>query len=154
MALGDRTTQAKAGTARIRIIARGQIITGRRPTRSASQPPSSGKITEARPSAIGTAVAVTVLSTRASTLARDGASADAAFVGGLQTSFAVATGIALVVVALAFVLPARLPVTAIAEAVRERVSGLLDAVDDDERVTRRHMVAALFDADRPPAEDD
>jgi DHA2 family lincomycin resistance protein-like MFS transporter len=59
--------------------------------------------------AIGTAVAVTVVSSRAASLAAGGASADAAFVGGLRTSFAVAAGLALVVVALAFVLPNRLP---------------------------------------------
>ncbi len=62
--------------------------------------------------AIGTAVAVTVLSARASTLAEGGASPDAAFVGGLQLSFSVATGIALLVVVLAFVLPSRLPLAA------------------------------------------
>ncbi len=66
--------------------------------------------------AIGTAVAVTVLTSRATTLAEAGATPDAAFVGGLQLSFTVATGIALVVVALAFVLPSRLPATAAVEA--------------------------------------
>ena len=59
--------------------------------------------------AIGTAVAITVVSSRAARLAADGASADAAFVGGLRTSFAVAAGVGLLVVALAFVLPNRLP---------------------------------------------
>jgi DHA2 family lincomycin resistance protein-like MFS transporter len=59
--------------------------------------------------AIGTAVAVTVVSSRAASLAAAGAGPDAAFVGGLRTSFAVAAAIGLVVVVLAFVLPNRLP---------------------------------------------
>jgi len=59
--------------------------------------------------AIGTAVAVTVVSSRTASLAAGGASPDSAFVGGLRTSFEVAAGIALIVVVLAFVLPNRLP---------------------------------------------
>jgi DHA2 family lincomycin resistance protein-like MFS transporter len=59
--------------------------------------------------AIGTAVAVTVVSSRAAALVAGGSGPDAAFVGGLRTAFAVAAGIGLVVVALAFVLPNRLP---------------------------------------------
>ena len=59
--------------------------------------------------AIGTALAITVVSSRAASLASGGATPDAAFVGGLRTSFEVAAGIALVVVVLAFALPNRLP---------------------------------------------
>jgi DHA2 family lincomycin resistance protein-like MFS transporter len=59
--------------------------------------------------AIGTAVAVTVVSSRTASLAAAGATPDSAFVGGLRTSFEVAAGIALIVVVLAFVLPNRLP---------------------------------------------
>ena len=42
--------------------------------------------------AIGTAVAITVLSSRAADLAADGASPGAAFVGGMQTAFTAAAG--------------------------------------------------------------
>ena len=44
--------------------------------------------------AIGTAVAITVLSSRAADLAAEGASPGAAFVGGMQTAFTAAAGIA------------------------------------------------------------
>jgi MFS transporter, DHA2 family, lincomycin resistance protein len=57
--------------------------------------------------AIGTAVAVTVLSSRAASLAEDGASADAAFVGGMHVAFLAAAGIAMVGVVLAGLLPSR-----------------------------------------------
>lgn len=62
--------------------------------------------------AIGTAVAVTVLSSRSASLLASGSTPDAAFVGGLQTAFTVATVIALAVIVLAFMLPNRLPAEA------------------------------------------
>jgi DHA2 family lincomycin resistance protein-like MFS transporter len=61
--------------------------------------------------AIGTAVAVTVLSSRAATLAEGGASPDAAFVGGMHVAFLAAAGIALVGVVLAGMLPSRVSST-------------------------------------------
>jgi DHA2 family lincomycin resistance protein-like MFS transporter len=57
--------------------------------------------------AIGTAVAVTVLSSRAADLVAQGASTEAAFIGGMQTAFAAAAGIALVGVVMAALLPSR-----------------------------------------------
>ena len=59
--------------------------------------------------AIGTAVAITVLSSRAADLAADGASPGAAFVGGMQTAFTAAAGIALLAVVFAVLLPSRVP---------------------------------------------
>ncbi len=59
--------------------------------------------------AIGTAVSVTVLSSRAATLAADGASATDAFVGGLRSAFGVSAVLALGIVVLAVLLPSRLP---------------------------------------------
>ena len=59
--------------------------------------------------AIGTALSVTVLASRSAALAADGASASAAFVGGLQWAFGVATVISLGAVVIAFRLPSRLP---------------------------------------------
>jgi DHA2 family lincomycin resistance protein-like MFS transporter len=57
--------------------------------------------------AIGTAVAVTVLSSRSTALVESGASPDAAFVGGVQWAFGAAALIALGVVALTLTLPSR-----------------------------------------------
>ena len=59
--------------------------------------------------AVGTAVAITVLSSRAADLAADGASPGAAFVGGMQTAFTAAAGIALLAVVFAVLLPSRVP---------------------------------------------
>jgi DHA2 family lincomycin resistance protein-like MFS transporter len=59
--------------------------------------------------AIGTAVAITVLSSRAADLAAEGASPGAAFVGGMQTAFTAAAGIALLAVVFAVLLPSRVP---------------------------------------------
>jgi DHA2 family lincomycin resistance protein-like MFS transporter len=59
--------------------------------------------------AVGTAVSVTVLSSRATSLAADGATASEAFVGGLRWAFGVAALLALGVVVLAVLLPSRLP---------------------------------------------
>ncbi len=59
--------------------------------------------------AIGTAVSVTVLSSRAASLAADGASATDAFVGGLRSAFGVSAVLALGIVVLAVLLPSRLP---------------------------------------------
>ena len=59
--------------------------------------------------AIGTAVAVTVLSWRSHALLDGGAAPSAAYVGGVQWAFGAAALIALGVVALALVLPSRLP---------------------------------------------
>ena len=57
--------------------------------------------------AIGTAVAVTVLASRSASLAEGGATPSEAFVGGVQLAFGIAAAIAVVVVGLAFLLPAR-----------------------------------------------
>jgi DHA2 family lincomycin resistance protein-like MFS transporter len=59
--------------------------------------------------AVGTALAITVASSRATSLVADGTSPDAAFVSGLRLAFLVAAAIALVVVVLAVLLPNRLP---------------------------------------------
>jgi DHA2 family lincomycin resistance protein-like MFS transporter len=59
--------------------------------------------------AIGTAVSVTVLSSRATSLAAEGASAAESFVGGLRWAFGVSAVLALGVVVLAALLPSRLP---------------------------------------------
>jgi MFS transporter, DHA2 family, lincomycin resistance protein len=59
--------------------------------------------------AIGTAVSVTVLSSRATSLAADGATAAEAFVGGLRWAFGVSALLALGTVVLAARLPSRLP---------------------------------------------
>jgi len=59
--------------------------------------------------AIGTAVSVTVLSSRAASLAADGAGATDAFVGGLRWAFGVSAVLALGIVVLAVLLPSRLP---------------------------------------------
>ena len=59
--------------------------------------------------AIGTAVAVTVLSSRSTSLLEDGAAPADAFVGGLGWAFGAAGLIGLVVVGLTLLLPARVP---------------------------------------------
>ena len=59
--------------------------------------------------AIGTAVSITILSSRATSLLEDGASAEAAQVGGLQWAFALGAVVALAVVGLALMLPKRAP---------------------------------------------
>jgi MFS transporter, DHA2 family, lincomycin resistance protein len=59
--------------------------------------------------AVGTAVSVTVLSSRAAALAAEGASAAEAFVGGLRWAFGVSAVLALGIVVLAVLLPSRLP---------------------------------------------
>jgi DHA2 family lincomycin resistance protein-like MFS transporter len=70
--------------------------------------------------AIGTAVAVTVLSTRSTQLAEAGAAPDDAFVGGLAWAFGAAGIIGIGVVALTLLLPSRVPDD-------------VDGRDDDER---------------------
>jgi MFS transporter, DHA2 family, lincomycin resistance protein len=57
--------------------------------------------------AVGTALSVTVLTSRAATLAAEGATPTDAFVGGLRWAFAVSAALALVTVALALILPGR-----------------------------------------------
>ncbi len=57
--------------------------------------------------AVGTAVSVTVLSARSAALVAQGASADAAFVGGLRWAFGVSAALALVAVGLGLALPNR-----------------------------------------------
>ncbi len=57
--------------------------------------------------AVGTAVVVTVMSSRATALAQDGADRAHALVGGMQWAFAVGAGLSLVVLGLAFLLPGR-----------------------------------------------
>jgi DHA2 family lincomycin resistance protein-like MFS transporter len=59
--------------------------------------------------AAGAAVAVAVLSARSSHLAAAGASPESAFTGGMERAFMIGAAFALVVVAIAFVLPGRLP---------------------------------------------
>ena len=59
--------------------------------------------------AIGTAVSVTVLSSRAAALVADGASASEAFVGGLRWAFGISAVLAVGIVVLAALLPSRLP---------------------------------------------
>jgi MFS transporter, DHA2 family, lincomycin resistance protein len=59
--------------------------------------------------AVGTTVSVTVLSSRATSLAADGAGATEAFVGGLRWAFGVSAVLALGIVVLAVLLPSRLP---------------------------------------------
>ncbi len=61
--------------------------------------------------AVGTAVSVTVLSTRTTALAEGGASSSAAFAGGVQWAFGAAALIALGTLALTFLLPSRVPDT-------------------------------------------
>lgn len=57
--------------------------------------------------AFGTALVITVMSTRADILIGDGAGQSDALLGGLRLAFAVGAGLSLVVVALSFLLPAR-----------------------------------------------
>lgn len=59
--------------------------------------------------AIGTAVSITILSSRAAALAEEGASEAEALVGGLQWAFGLGAVIALAVVGLALVLPRHAP---------------------------------------------
>ena len=59
--------------------------------------------------AAGAAVAVAVLSARSNDLKAAGASFESAFTGGMERAFMVGAAFALVVVAIAFVLPGRLP---------------------------------------------
>ena len=61
------------------------------------------------PGAIGTAVSVTILSSRAATLAEDGAGEATALVGGLQWAFGLGAVVALAVVGLALLLPRHAP---------------------------------------------
>jgi DHA2 family lincomycin resistance protein-like MFS transporter len=72
--------------------------------------------------AIGTAVSVTVLSSRSTALLADGASPAAAFVGGVQWAFGAAAIIAVGVVALVFLLPAGTPDHAEAPAGADEVA--------------------------------
>jgi DHA2 family lincomycin resistance protein-like MFS transporter len=57
--------------------------------------------------AVGTALVVTVMSSRAASLAQDGADPVSALVGGMRWAFGVGALLALVVLVLAFVLPGR-----------------------------------------------
>jgi DHA2 family lincomycin resistance protein-like MFS transporter len=57
--------------------------------------------------AVGTALVVTVMSSRAASLAQDGADPMNALVGGMRWAFGVGAGLALVVLVLAFLLPGR-----------------------------------------------
>jgi MFS transporter, DHA2 family, lincomycin resistance protein len=66
--------------------------------------------------AIGTAISVTVLTSRTTALLHDGATPSAAFVGGVQWAFGAAALIALVVVLLVLTLPSRADSHAPAEA--------------------------------------
>ncbi len=58
--------------------------------------------------AIGTAASITVLASRQASLAAGGASAEAAFVGGMRWAFGVGAVLSLVALAIAVVLPGRL----------------------------------------------
>ena len=71
--------------------------------------------------AVGTAVAITVLSSRAADLAAGGATPGAAFVGSMQTAFTAAAGIALLAVVFAVLLPSRVPHREQSDAVTEPV---------------------------------
>ncbi len=62
--------------------------------------------------AIGTAIAITVLSSRQVDLVEAGQSLESAFVGGMQKAFWVSAAVSLVVVVLALVLPGRAPARA------------------------------------------
>ena len=59
--------------------------------------------------AAGAAVSVAVLSSRAHTLTDGGASAEAAFAGGMERAFIVGAALSVIVIAIALVLPGRLP---------------------------------------------
>lgn len=80
--------------------------------------------------AVGTALSVTVLASRAGELAQRGAQPDAAFVGGMQWAFAVAAVLGLVAVGLSLLLP-------------DRVAG--STHEPDEEVAEQHR------SDRAPA---
>jgi MFS transporter, DHA2 family, lincomycin resistance protein len=69
--------------------------------------------------AIGTAISVTVLTSRTNAQLHDGASPSAAFVGGVQWAFGAAALIAIAVVALVLTLPARANSHELAEAVEK-----------------------------------
>ncbi|MBO9519925.1 MAG: multidrug efflux MFS transporter [Nocardioidaceae bacterium] len=62
--------------------------------------------------AAGAAVSVAVLSSRATDLKAAGATAESAFAGGMERAFVVGAAISLVVVAVAVILPGRLPAPA------------------------------------------
>ena len=79
--------------------------------------------------AFGTALVVTIMTARAKSLAEDGEAALDATLGGLQLAFVVGAALALLVVALAFVLPGRLPESEDAEsAQRARLTRLESAL--------------------------
>jgi len=78
--------------------------------------------------AAGAAVSVTVLSARATTLAAGGATTESAFAGGMERAFVVSALLALIVVAIAFMLPGRLPAPQQQTSEAEQVD---DDLDDD-----------------------
>ena len=59
--------------------------------------------------AAGAAVSTAVLSSRSASLLADGSSTEAALAGGLRVAFVVSAALTLVVIAMAFLLPGRLP---------------------------------------------
>jgi DHA2 family lincomycin resistance protein-like MFS transporter len=73
--------------------------------------------------AAGAAVSAAVLSSRSATLLADGSSPEAALAGGMRTAFVVSAALTVIVVALALVLPGRLPAPAV---------GVLDNPELDE----------------------
>jgi DHA2 family lincomycin resistance protein-like MFS transporter len=61
--------------------------------------------------AAGAAISAAVLTSRTTSLIADGASHEAALAGGMRLAFVVSAALCVVVVALALVLPGRLPAT-------------------------------------------
>jgi MFS transporter, DHA2 family, lincomycin resistance protein len=81
--------------------------------------------------AAGAAVSITVLSARQTTLLDGGASRESAFVGGMERAFIVSSLLALIVVAIAFVLPGRLPAQPESAGIAELEGELTDDDLDD-----------------------
>jgi DHA2 family lincomycin resistance protein-like MFS transporter len=76
--------------------------------------------------AAGAAVSAAVMSSRATSLIADGSSTEAALAGGLRMAFWVSAALTLIVVAVAFVLPGRLPATESGETVEVDLDDDLD----------------------------
>jgi MFS transporter, DHA2 family, lincomycin resistance protein len=75
--------------------------------------------------AAGAAVSTAVLSSRSASLLAEGESGASALAGGLRMAFVVSAALTLIVVAMAFLLPGRLPAPA------HHASAVEDDVDDD-----------------------
>lgn len=79
--------------------------------------------------AVGTAISITVLSSRQTFLIDHGASKAAALVGGMQHAFIVSAALSVVVLALAIVLPGRLPTGTDQHGTAPQVGDLLGEAD-------------------------